>query len=240
MFESAVLQLAQGQRARSAVVFPLAVLTHVIVLGSVLAVQLLAVDEVPVQMPVIFDAWPREHSLPAEGPGRPPSSGARTPAQHDQVVQPSSVPAAVPAPADHAEPAIGQGVPGGVGEPGPGGGDGAGDAAAPVELAIPPEPPAILNIGGEVLAPVIVARVMPIYPPIARTAGKQGAVRVRAVIDIDGNVVDAVVVHDDVGFGCGEAAVTAIRQWRFRPASMRGRPVSVFMEITVAFTLSRG
>ena len=64
--------------------------------------------------------------------------------------------------------------------------------------------------------------------------------RVRAVIDTEGNVVSAEVLDDRPGLGCGEAAAAAIRAWRFRPATMRGRPVSVLMEITVAFTLSRG
>jgi protein TonB len=242
MFESAVLQVERGQRARSAVVLPLAVLTHVVIVATVLTIQLLAVDEIPVRMPVIFDRWPQAQPPPAEAPA-PPSRGARGPTQpqQHQVVQPSAIPETVPAPPSHAEPVAGQGVPYGVGAPGVGDGTGTGDAPATAEPAPagPPEPAAILTIGGEVLAPVIVTRVMPIYPPIARTAGKQGPVRVRAVIDTEGHVAEAEVTYDGVGLGCAEAALAAIRGWRFRPATMRGRPVSVFMEITVAFTLSR-
>jgi periplasmic protein TonB len=244
MFESAVLQVAPGQRARSAVVLPLAVLTHFAVVATVLTVQLLTVDELRPPLERITEVFLPPARPPAEGPA-PQHRGADSQPQHrQQAVQPSAVPDSVPAAPDHAEPAPGQGVPYGVGEPGAGagggGGEGSGSDAAPEPEPAGPQAPAILTIGGEVLAPVIVSRVMPVYPAIAKTAGKQGTVLVRAVVDTEGNVAGAVVLRDGVGLGCGEAAVAAIRAWRFRPATMRGRPVSVFMEITVAFTLSRG
>jgi periplasmic protein TonB len=243
MFESAVLQVAPGQRARSAVVLPLAVLTHLVIVAAALTVQLLSVDELRPPLEQITQVFLPPAPPPAEGPRQQhPAAGAQ-PQRHPQVVQPGTVPDSVPAAPDHPEAAVGQGVPWGVGEPGAGEGGGGGNdsaAAAEPEPAGPPEAPAILTIGGEVLAPVPVSRVMPVYPAIARTAGKHGSVLVRAVIDTEGNVAGAVVVRDGVGLGCGDAAVAAIRAWRFRPATMRGRPVSVFMEITVAFTLARG
>ncbi len=245
MFETAVLQVAPGRRARSAIVLPLAVLTHIVVVAAVLTVQLLTVDELRAPLDRVGPVTLVPSPPPPEGPAQRHPAAAAQPRRGQQAVQPSAVPESVPAPPDHAEPATGQGVPYGVGEPGAGdggAGDGDGNAArtSDTEAAGPPEAPAILTIGGEVLAPVIVSRAMPVYPPIAKTAGKQGTVLVRAVIDTEGDVAGVVILHDGVGFGCGEAAVAAIRHWRFRPATMRGRPVSVFMEITVAFTLSRG
>jgi len=244
MFESAVLLVAPDQRRRNILVVPLAVALHVLLLGTVLAVRVLAVEEL---------APPQEHiyavSLPGlpppQGPPAPPAGAQQRPSRRDPVTQPAAVPDAVPAPPERAESPAATGVPYGL-EPEDGaapgtrfGGDGDGAASAPPAAAGPPEPPAIYEIRGEVMPPVAVARARPVYPPAARLAGRQGAVRVRAVVGADGSVGAAEVVEDGVGFGCAEAAIAAIRRWRFRPATLGGQPVSVYMEITVAFTLAR-
>jgi protein TonB len=74
------------------------------------------------------------------------------------------------------------------------------------------------------------------YPELARRMRIQGVVRLEAVIDEHGNVVDARVL-DDIGMGCGQAAVEAIRTWRYEPATLNGRPVSVYLEVRVSFQL---
>ena len=45
----------------------------------------------------------------------------------------------------------------------------------------------------------------------------------------EGAVGTAEMVEDGVGFGCADAALAAVRQWRFRPATLCGRPVAVFL-----------
>jgi len=63
------------------------------------------------------------------------------------------------------------------------------------------------------------------YPEEARRADISGTVRLRIVIDLDGNVVDAKVISGP-GYGLNEAALMAIKKFRFKPAKKGGEAVS--------------
>jgi protein TonB len=114
--------------------------------------------------------------------------------------------------------AIGAGVGTGDGEAGPG------EAAAvdPVYLT------------GDMVRPVLLSRVEPSYPQVARRAGLGGRVTVRAVIAEDGSV-DTVEVLASTNSLFNEAAVDAVRKWRYRPARMNGGPVRVYFSVVVDF-----
>jgi protein TonB len=57
---------------------------------------------------------------------------------------------------------------------------------------------------------------------------------IEVVVDREGRVADSRVLREP-GFGTGEAALTAVDRWRFRPATLDGRPVAVFLTVTVRF-----
>ncbi len=84
--------------------------------------------------------------------------------------------------------------------------------------------------------PETIFRVQPRYTESARKAGRQGIVVLRATIDRTGAVTDVRLVKP-LGMGLDESAITAVRQWRFTPASMNGRPVPVFFQLTVTFSI---
>jgi protein TonB len=99
-----------------------------------------------------------------------------------------------------------------------------------------PEPPAVAGplVAGQagVTLPELIAGtdVEPVYPELARRARIEGDVTLRAVIYEDGLVGDIEVLaapRGDLGFV--EAALAAVRQWRYRPASQAGRPVAVYL-----------
>jgi protein TonB len=77
--------------------------------------------------------------------------------------------------------------------------------------------------------------VPPTYPDAARKAGIQGTVLLKGYIRRDGTP-DSVRVLRSVA-GLDSAAVESVRQWRFRPARYRGKPVAVWVAIPVKFTL---
>jgi len=79
-------------------------------------------------------------------------------------------------------------------------------------------------------------RVVPRYPMMARRAGIQGPVVVRGIVRRDGTI-DEVEVIKDLPYGLGEAASEAVRQWHFRPATVRGEPIDVYYTVTVNFRL---
>jgi TonB family protein len=77
---------------------------------------------------------------------------------------------------------------------------------------------------------------LPAYTDAARRARLQGRVGVEAVIDVDGAVVDAKVVHG-LGLGLDESALAAVNTWRFTPARRRGQPVPVIYNLVINFRL---
>ena len=74
------------------------------------------------------------------------------------------------------------------------------------------------------------------YPEIAKRAGVEGKVYVRAFVDEEGNVVNAEVVKG-IGAGCDEAALDAILKTKFTPGKQRGKPIKVQVTVPVLFKL---
>jgi TonB family protein len=105
---------------------------------------------------------------------------------------------------------------------------GAGDAGSDLPVAA----------GGGVIRPEVIesSRVIPVYPEEAQRAGLEGLVVLKVVIDERGRVGDVEVMRS-VGHGFDEAAVAAVRQWKFRPATRNGKPIKVVHVIPFDFRL---
>ena len=91
-----------------------------------------------------------------------------------------------------------------------------------------------MRVGGDVKAPVVIRRVEPIYSDEARRARVSGIVIVEALVDKAGMVKDAVVLKG-LPFGLSDAALTAVKQWLFQPATYNGEPVDVVFNLTMNF-----
>lgn len=118
------------------------------------------------------------------------------------------------------------------------------DIELPVDVIVdipegppPVEPTGPVPVGGDVTAPVKVHTPKPQYTELARRARIQGLVIVQAVIDKQGRVVDVEVLKG-LPMGLDQAAVEAVRQWRFEPATLNGKPVDVYYSLSVTFTLN--
>ena len=83
--------------------------------------------------------------------------------------------------------------------------------------------------------PEAVTKVAPDYPQSARAGGVDGQVMVQALVGRDGLVKDVKVVKSIPELD--DAAVTAVRQWRFKPAMSKGAPVAVWVAVPVKFSL---
>jgi protein TonB len=84
---------------------------------------------------------------------------------------------------------------------------------------------------------MLIHRVDPQYPPIAKMTRTQGEVVLAAVIGRDGRIENLRAVSGHpylVG-----AAVNAVQQWRYRPTMLNGQPVEVETQVTVRFTLAQ-
>jgi TonB family protein len=92
------------------------------------------------------------------------------------------------------------------------------------------------RVGGDVTLPILLNRVEPVYPAVARKARIAGIVIIEAIIDRAGVVKDARVLKP-LPFGLDQAAIDAVRQWKFRPGRYHGKPVDVIFDLTVNFRL---
>lgn len=90
------------------------------------------------------------------------------------------------------------------------------------------------RVGGVVKAPRVVKRVKPVYTETARKARVSGIVILEIIVDKKGFVRQERVLKP-LPFGLDQAAVEAVRQWRFRPGTRYGRPVDVIFDVTVPF-----
>ena len=203
---------------------------HAAALGTILLQNFFEVPDIaepPVQVTFAQLAPP-----PPPPPPPAPKPAAPKPVPKVQVpiptrmVEPEKTPEVVhtePVP----EPPAPVGEPGGVEGGVPGG----------VGLAPPPEPTGPLRIGGDVLPPEVISRILPEYPMLARSARVEGVVRLEAIIRRDGTVGDIRVLQG-LCMGCTEAAIEAVKRWRYKPGMQNGVPVDVYLDVKVEFKLT--
>ena len=92
-----------------------------------------------------------------------------------------------------------------------------------------------IKLGGQVQAAKSWHQPQPVYPPLARQARIQGKVVLHAIIDKDGRVSQLEVVSGHPLLV--QAALDAVKQWRYQPTMLNGEPVEVDTTITVNFVL---
>ena len=97
----------------------------------------------------------------------------------------------------------------------------------------------IVDLTPDVVKPEIVSRVNPSYPPIAQQKKIEGTVIIGVLVSERGEVAEAKVLRSGGGGGLNEAALTAVRKWKFRPAVKEGKRVKVWMTYPIVFKLSK-
>jgi protein TonB len=109
----------------------------------------------------------------------------------------------------------------------------------PVPALPPPPPPVIVRtptrLGGVVLESKVVHRVQPEYPPLARTARVSGVVILDVTVNDEGEVSEIRVLSGHPLLQ--QAALDAVRQWKYSPTLLNGEPVPVQGTVTVIFNL---
>ena len=92
-----------------------------------------------------------------------------------------------------------------------------------------------MRVGGAIRPPLKIVDAKPVYPDTARAGNVEGVVILDVRISGDGSVEDARVVRSIPMLD--DAAIAAVRQWRFEPTLLNGEPVDVVMTVTVDFRL---
>jgi protein TonB len=109
----------------------------------------------------------------------------------------------------------------------------------------PPPPPPVkkeaapqrIKVGGNVQAAMVMKRVQPVYPALAKSARVSGVVHLAAVIAKDGTIQELKSLGGPALLIT--AAMDAVKQWVYRPTLLNGEPVQVETTIDVNFTLNQ-
>lgn len=105
-----------------------------------------------------------------------------------------------------------------------------------LKLEAPEPPERVVMVGGDVKAPVRIRDSRPRYPLEAREARIEGIVIIQATIDKQGNVIDTRILKG-LPMCLDEMAEAAVKTWKFKPATLNGKPVTVYYNLTINFSL---
>lgn len=244
MFEEMVVSSPKSKKTNKPWTVVISMLLQVSFLAVLILIPLIYTEALPKAMLSTMLVAP-----PPPPPPPPPPAPAQVVhvkpqvhlMQNNQLVAPKVIPKEVKIIKEEAEPdpsAMGMpgGVPGGVAGGSMGGVLGGvigGAGGAP-----PPPRPTQSRIkqGGAVTAASLINRVQPVYPPLARQTRVAGTVRLHAIISKDGSVQQLEVITGHPLLV--QAALDAVRQWRYRPTLLNGEPVEVDTTIDVIFSLA--
>ncbi len=248
MFADSVLDFGV-QRKRKFFATSTSFLINCLVIMLMLAVPLMFTEELPKAQLLTFLMAP-----PPPPPPPPPAAaevhvvkqiqtdllnnGAlRTPTKIPQKVQMIKEDEAPPPMASNG--GVVGGVPGGIPGGQLGGVIGSVISSTNSLSAVPrfvPATPTRIRISQGVTKGLLIQRVEPAYPTLARAARVQGDVILSAVIDINGQITNLQLVSGHPMLV--PAAIAAVKQWRYKPYLLNGQPVEVETTITVIFSLS--
>jgi|SRR5581483_1298124 len=228
---------ARVPRSRRSVLVGFSIAAHALFLLTLIVVPLVATDVLPLPQRAVEFIIVRP-TLPAV----PEPPRARTSGSQSHAAPASGVQAAAPtvAPNGIVDETGAEGAArdrGSSGLPAVGAIEGIGaDTIGHVE---PPPPPAStpVRMHAGIRPPRKIGDMTPAYPAAARAARIQGTVIIEATIDSHGNVEAARVLRP-LPF-LDQAALDAVKQWKYTPALLSGVPVPVIMTVTVTFSLQQ-
>jgi protein TonB len=255
MLEDCFVESRRSRTKSQPLTFSVSLTLHCAILAVLLLLPVFQVQVVPKTQPVVIlpPGWQHKADSPVEL--KPAGATRRTlEASSDRLPAPPVIPSTIlriedigeiPAP-DLFDGRSGRATGGrdGVGNFPPGGffivdgGPPTPPPPPPAPQAPPPPAPAIYKgpqrVGGDVQQANLIEHIAPVYPRLAIQAHVQGVVVLEAVITTSGDVDSLRVVSGHPLLV--QAALDAVRQWRYRPTLLNGQPVEVITTITVTFS----
>jgi protein TonB len=246
MFEDSLIESGgrlKTQRGRTTTV---AFIFEMALVGVLVLIPLVFTEALPKQQLMTFLVAP-----PPPPPPPPPAAAPvkvvkqiQTDIVNGQLRTPTKIPQKVqmikeeeaPPPVMASSGVVG-GVPGGV----PGGQMGGviGGIISSTPMAVPKvATPQRVRVSQGVSQGLLVKRIQPNYPPLARQARIQGTVVLQAEISKDGSIQNLRLISGHPMLA--PAAIEAVKQWKYKPYLLNGEPVEVETQVQVNFTLSGG
>jgi protein TonB len=246
MFEDSLIESGGKLKTKRGATTLFSFVLQMILLGVLILIPLLYTEALPKQQLMTF--------LVAPPPPPPPPPPAAAPVKvvkqiqteiiNGQLRTPTKIPQKIqmikeeeaPPPMNSMAGVVG-GVPGGV----PGGQMGGviGGIISSTPVSVPKAAtPTRVRVSQGVTQGLLIRKVQPTYPPLARQARIQGQVLLQAEISKDGTIQNLRLISGHPMLT--SAAIEAVKQWRYKPYILNGEPVEVETQITVNFTLSGG
>jgi periplasmic protein TonB len=242
LFSQSVLEHSGLERRRRAGSAAFSIVLQSILVIILILLPLWFVESLPVLQMVTFLAPPP----PPPAPPPPVAAQVKTVKMVSQVLNgqllaPSKIPKSVKMIKEEEAPPAAMGVTGGVvgGVPG---GQAGGVLGSLINSAnhtapAPAEIPKRIRVSTGVAVGLLQTKVEPVYPFIALRARIQGTVQLRAVISKDGTIENLQLIECHPMLV--EAAINAVRQWKYRPYTLSGEPVEVETTVFVNFHIDR-
>jgi protein TonB len=245
MFEDSLLESGGRLKTKRGRTTTFAIILEIALIGVMVLLPLIFTEALPKQQLMTF--------LVAPPPPPPPPPPAAAPVKMVKQIQtdivngalrtPTKIPQKIQmvkedeAPPQMAAAGVVGGVPGGI----PGGQMGGviGGIINSTPVAVPKvATPQRVRVSAGVTSGLLVRRVQPNYPPLARQARIQGTVVLHAVISKDGSIENLTLVSGHPMLA--PSAIEAVKQWKYKPYLLNGEPVEVDTEVQVNFTLAGG
>jgi protein TonB len=243
MFDLITGNVTHAPRPRATPVM-VSIAVHATLVGAVLVGTLLFVSA-PVPEPPMVMAF----VAPSPPPPPPPAPRERVPEKRETPkpattsgdVAPIAPPSEIGAePAIEDEEEVGR-ADGGVADGITGGVMGGVIAEIPPPPPPPPPPPEAprgpVRVGGQIKEPTLIHRVDPEYPLLAQISQIEGVVILEAIVDREGRIESLKVLRSVPVFE--QAALAAVRQWRYSPVILNGRPERFILTVVVSFRLEK-
>src|SRR5215813_69624 len=246
MFEDSLLESGGRLKTKRGVTTAFSMVLQVFLVGLLVLIPLLFTEALPKQQLMTFLVAPPPPPPPPPPPAAAPVKVVKqiqSDISNGQLRTPTKIPQKVQmikeeeTPPTMAAGGVVGGVPGGV----PGGQMGGviGGIISSTPVAVPKvATPQRVRVSQGVSTGLLLRRVQPPYPPLARQARIQGQVVLQADISKDGTIQNLRLVSGHPMLA--PAAIEAVKQWRYKPYYLNGEPVEVETQVTVIFSLSGG
>jgi protein TonB len=245
MFEDSLIESGGKLKTKRVWTTMFSVLLQAFLIGIMILIPLIYTEALPKSMQMTFLVAP-----PPPPPPPPPAAPevravkvVQTDIENGQLRTPTKIPQKVamikeeeaPPPVSSMGGVMG-GVPGGV----PGGQMGGvlGGILSSTPTAAPKLAVQRVRVSQGVSEGNLISQVKPPYPPMAKMARVQGAVVLQALISKQGTIQNLRVISGHPMLV--QAALDAVKQWRYRPYLLNGEPVEVETQITLNFSLVGG
>src|SRR5205809_4917042 len=246
MFEDSLIESGGRLRTKRGATTVFSFVLQVALIGVLVLLPLLFTEALPKTQLMTFLVAP-----PTPPPPPPPSAAPvkvvkqiQSDINNGQLRTPTKIPEKVQMikeeetpPPEMATGGVVGGVPGGI----PGGQMGGviGGIISSTPVAVPKvATPQRVRVSLGVSQGLLIKKVQPAYPPLARQARIQGTVLLQAQISKEGTIEHLTLISGHPMLA--PAAIEAVKQWRYKPYILNGEPVEVDTQITVNFTLSGG